>query len=169
MRVHLSRPDITDREIQAVVDVLKTPNLSFGPKLPEFEQAFADYIGTSRAVAVNSGTSALYLCLLAMGVGPGDEVITTPFTFIATSNCVMMVGAKPVFVDIDPVSLNIDPDAIAAKITDKNIARTKTNKIFVFILPSLGMHHTVHTIKKSVNGFRLKAHRALFFSSGVSI
>ena len=122
MRVHLSRPDITDREIQAVVDVLKTPNLSLGPKLPEFEQAFANYIGTSRAVAVNSGTSALYLCLLAMGVGTGDEVITTPFTFIATSNCVMMVGAKPVFVDIDPVNLNIDPDALAAKITDKTKA-----------------------------------------------
>jgi perosamine synthetase len=121
MRVYLSRPDITEQEIQAVVDVLKTPNLSLGPKLAEFEQAFADYIGMRRAVAVNSGTSALFLCLLAMGIGPGDEVITTPFTFIATSNTVMMTGAKPVFVDIDPVSLNIDHEEIASKIT----ARTK--------------------------------------------
>ena len=122
MRVHLSRPDITDREIQAVVDVLRTPNLSLGPKLPEFEQAFADYIGLRRAVAVNSGTSALYLCLQTMGIGPGDEVITTPFTFIATSNVVMMVGAKPVFVDIDPVTLNIDHEKIASKITSKTKA-----------------------------------------------
>ncbi len=122
MRVYLSRPDITDKEIQAVVDVLRTPNLSLGPKLGEFEQVFADYIGMRRAVAVNSGTSALYLCLLAMGIGPGDEVITTPFTFIATSNTVMMVGAKPVFVDIDPVSLNIDYERIASKITSKTKA-----------------------------------------------
>ncbi len=122
MRVHLSRPDITEQEIQAVVDVLKTPNLSLGPKLGQFEQAFADYIGMRRAVAVNSGTSALFLCLQAMGIGPGDEVITTPFTFIATSNTVMMVGAKPVFVDIDPVSLNIDHEKIASKITAKTKA-----------------------------------------------
>ena len=112
MRVYLSRPDITDAEIEAVVEVLKTPNLSLGPKLTEFEQAFAEYIGTKRAVAVNSGTSALYLCLLAMGIGQGDEVITTPFTFIATSNSVMMVGAKPVFVDINPDTLNINPEKI---------------------------------------------------------
>ncbi|MFA5423727.1 MAG: DegT/DnrJ/EryC1/StrS family aminotransferase [Phycisphaerae bacterium] len=122
MKVHLSRPDITELEIQAVVDVLKTPNLSLGPKLGEFEQGFCDYIGVKRAVAVNSGTSALHLCLLAMGVGPGDEVITTPFTFIATSNVALMVGAKPVFADIDPVSMNIDPEQIASKITDKTKA-----------------------------------------------
>jgi perosamine synthetase len=122
MRVYLSRPDITDKEIQAVVDVLKTPNLSLGPKLAEFEQAFADYIGMRRAAAVNSGTSALFLCLQAMGIGPGDEVITTPFTFIATSNTIMMVGARPVFVDIDPVSLNIDHEKIASKITAKTKA-----------------------------------------------
>jgi perosamine synthetase len=122
MRVYLSRPDITEREIQAVVGVLRTPNLSLGPKLAEFEQAFANYIGMRRAVAVNSGTSALHLCLQAMGIGPGDEVITTPFTFIATSNTVMMVGAKPVFVDIDPASMNIDHGKIASKITSKTKA-----------------------------------------------
>jgi perosamine synthetase len=122
MRIFLSRPDITDREIQAVTDVLKSPNLSLGPKLGEFEQAFAKYIGRKRAVAVNSGTSGLYLCMLALGIGPGDEVITTPFTFISTSNVVLMVGAKPVFVDIDPVTLNIDPDKIEQKITKKTKA-----------------------------------------------
>ena len=122
MRIFLSRPDITDREIQAVTDVLKSNNLSLGPKLGEFEQAFAEYIGRKRAVAVNSGTSGLYLCMLALGIGPGDEVITTPFTFISTSNVALMVGAKPVFADIDPVTLNVDPDQIEKKITKKTKA-----------------------------------------------
>ena len=117
MRIHLSRPDITEKEIRAVCAVLRTPNLSLGPKLGEFEDAFAEYIGRKRAVAVNSGTSALFLCMLAMEIGPGDEVITTPFTFIATSNTVMMAGAKPVFVDIEPESMNIDTAKIESKIT----------------------------------------------------
>ena len=122
MQIYLSRPDITEKEIQAVCDALRTPNLSLGPKLPEFEEAFARYIGRKRAVAVNSGTSGLFLCLLALGIGPGDEVITTPFTFIATANTIMMVGADPVFVDIDPVSLNIDPARIESAITEKTKA-----------------------------------------------
>lgn len=122
MRIYLSRPDITEKEIQAVTEVLNSPNLSRGPKLPEFEQAFTNYIGVRRAVAVNSGTSGLYLCLLAMGIGKGDEVITTPFTFIATSNVIIMTGARPVFVDIDPVTLNIDAAKVESKITKKTKA-----------------------------------------------
>ncbi|GAF82116.1 unnamed protein product, partial [marine sediment metagenome] len=122
MRIYLSRPDISERDIEAVCEVLRSPNLSLGPKLAEFERAFAEYIGTKHAVAVNSGTSGLFLCMLALGIGPGDEVITTPFTFIATVNCIMMVGAKPVFVDIDPVTLNINPAKIESKITDKTKA-----------------------------------------------
>ena len=122
MRIYLSRPDITENEIEAVCAVLRGPNLSLGPKLMEFEEAFARYIGRKRAVAVNSGTSGLFLCMLALGIGPGDEVITTPFTFIATATTVMMAGAKPVFVDIDPVSLNIDPTKIESKITDNTKA-----------------------------------------------
>jgi perosamine synthetase len=122
MQIHLSRPDITEKEIEAVCDVLRGPNLSLGPKLGEFERAMAEYIGTKRTVAVNSGTSGLFLCMSAMGIGPGDEVITTPFTFIASTNCIMMVGARPVFVDIDPDNLNIDPVGIEAKITDKTKA-----------------------------------------------
>ena len=122
MQIYLSRPDIGEKEIEAVCQVLRSPNLSLGPKLGEFEEAFAKYIGRKRAVAVNSGTSGLYLCMLAAGIGPGDEVITTPFTFIATVNIIIMVGAKPVFVDIDPVSLNIDPDRIEEKITSKTKA-----------------------------------------------
>ena len=122
MQVHLSRPDITEKEIEAVCEVLRGPNLSLGPKLSQFEHAFADYIGTKRAVAVNSGTSGLFLCMLAMGVGPGDEVITTPFTFIASANIIMMVGARPVFVDIDPKTLNINPAKIESSITEKTKA-----------------------------------------------
>jgi len=122
MKVYLSRPDITEVEIEAVCSVLRTPDLSLGPKLKEFEQAFARYIGRRRAVAVNSGTSGLFLCLSALGIGPGDEVITTPFTFIASTNCILMTGAEPVFVDIDPVSLNIDPGRIESKMTGRTRA-----------------------------------------------
>ncbi|MHC4125654.1 MAG: DegT/DnrJ/EryC1/StrS family aminotransferase [Planctomycetota bacterium] len=122
MRINLSRPDITEKEIEAVTAVLRTPELSLGPKLGEFEQAFCDYTGRKRAVAVNSGTSGLFLCMPAMDIGPGDEVITTPFTFIASATSIMMAGAKPVFVDIDPVSLNIDAERIAEKVTDRTKA-----------------------------------------------
>lgn len=122
MMIYLSRPDITDKEIDAVCSVLRSPNLSLGPKLGEFEQAFAKYIGKKRAVAVNSGTSGLFLSLSAIGIKPGDEVITTPFTFIASATTIMMCGVKPVFVDIDPVSLNIDSGKIEAAITDKTKA-----------------------------------------------
>jgi perosamine synthetase len=122
IKVPLSRPDITEAEIEAVSDVLRTPNLSLGPKLPAFEKAFCDYTGKKYAVAVNSGTSGLFLCLSAMGIRPGDEVITTPFTFIATSNVVLMVGAKPVFVDINPDTLNIDPAQIEKAITPRTRA-----------------------------------------------
>ncbi len=122
MRINLSRPDITEKEINAVSDVLRSPNLSLGPKIPEFEAAFAKYIGRKHAIAVNSGTSGLFLCISALKIAPADEVITTPFTFIASSNCIMMVGARPVFVDINPVSLNIDPSQIESKITEKTKA-----------------------------------------------
>ena len=122
MKVNLSGPDVTQAEIDAVVEVMRTPNLSLGPKLGEFETAFADYIGRKYAVAVNSGTSGLHLCMLAYGIGPGDEVITTPFSFIATTNCVLMVGARPVFVDIDSETYNIDVAGIEAKIGPKTKA-----------------------------------------------
>jgi perosamine synthetase len=122
MRIYLSRPDITEKEIEAVSAVLRTPDLSLGPKVAEFEAAFAEYIGRKRSVAVNSGTSGLFLCILALGIGPGDEVITTPFTFIASATTIMMAGAKPVFVDIDPTTLNIDPAKIESAITDKTKA-----------------------------------------------
>lgn len=122
MRIHLSRPDITEKEIDSVVAVLRSPDLSLGPKVGEFEEAFARCLGRQRAVAVSSGTSGLFLSLLALGVGAGDEVITTPFTFIASATSIMMTGAKPVFVDIDPVSLNLDPVRIEAALTERTKA-----------------------------------------------
>jgi len=122
MDISLSRPDITQAERDAVMAVLETPNLSLGPRLGEFESLFAEYVGTRYAVAVNSGTSALHLCLRAIGVGAGDEVITTPFSFIASSNCILFDGGRPVFVDIDPETYNIDPARIEAAITPKTKA-----------------------------------------------
>jgi perosamine synthetase len=121
-KVHLSRPDISNAEIDAVCAVLRSPNLSLGPKLGEFEEAFCKYIGRRRAVAVNSGTSGLYLAMKALGLGPGDEVITTPFTFIASATTIMMTGARPVFVDIDPTSLNMDAARVAAAVTPRTKA-----------------------------------------------
>ncbi|MCX5644672.1 MAG: DegT/DnrJ/EryC1/StrS family aminotransferase [Phycisphaerae bacterium] len=122
MRIPLSRPDVTEREIERVVEVLRSPDLSLGPTLRRFEEAFAAYTGRQHAVAVNSGTSGLFLSLLSLGIGPGDEVITTPFTFIASATSIMMTGARPVFVDIDPVSLNIDPPRIEAAVTGRTKA-----------------------------------------------
>ena len=120
--IPLSRPDITDVERDAVLAVLRTDNLSLGPKLGEFEKAMADYVGTGHAVAVNSGTSALHLAMLACGIGPGDEVITTPFSFIASANCALFVDAKPVFVDIDEATLNITADSIESVVTERTKA-----------------------------------------------
>jgi perosamine synthetase len=116
-RVPLSSPDISKADIAAVVKVLKSPRLSLGPRLVEFEKAFAKYIGMKHAVAVNSGTSALHLVVRALGVGPGHEMITSPFTFVATSNCALFEGATPVFVDIDEDTWNMDVTQIEAAIT----------------------------------------------------
>ncbi len=122
MEITLSRPDITQVERDAVNEVLMTPTLSLGPKVPEFEAAFRDYVGCKYAVAVNSGTSGLHLALRAMGVGRGDEVITTPFSFIASSNCILFEDARPVFVDVDPETWNIDSTRIEGAITPKTKA-----------------------------------------------
>jgi len=114
--IPLSNPDITTDERELVMEVLRGPSLSLGPKLPEFEQKVADYVGSRFAVAVNSGTSGLHLCVKALGVKPHDEIITTPFSFVASANCMLYEQAIPVFVDIDPTSLNIDVEKIERKI-----------------------------------------------------
>ncbi len=111
--IPLSAPDITNCEIESVTEVLRSSRLSLGPKLVEFENRFARYIDTKFAVAVNSGTSGLHLCVKSLSIGKGDGVITTPFSFIASANCLLFEGAAPSFVDIDPDTLNIDPAGIA--------------------------------------------------------
>src|ERR1700722_14685843 len=112
MRIPLCQPDIGEREIERVMEVLRSGHLSLGPRVAEFEQAFAEYVGTRYAIAVNSGTSALHLCVRALGIGAGDEVLTTSFSFVASVNCLLYEQAAPAFVDIDPVTLNLDPNEI---------------------------------------------------------
>lgn len=120
--IPLSFPDITDLEIQAVVDTLRSGRLSIGPRQARFEEMVAERARRRHGIAVSSGTSALHLVLQSLDIGPGDEVITTPFSFIASANCILFVGATPVFVDIDPRSLNMDPAKLEAAITPKTKA-----------------------------------------------
>lgn len=121
MKIPLSRPDITQSDIDAVVGVLRTPELSLGSKLIEFEKTFADYTGSAQAVALSSGTAGLHLGLQALGIKPGDEVILPSFTFVAVANAVLYLQARPVFAEINPVTLNITPESIETVIT----ARTR--------------------------------------------
>jgi dTDP-4-amino-4,6-dideoxygalactose transaminase len=111
-----------EEEKEAVIAVLESGMLAQGPRVEEFEKAFAAMCGVRHAVATSSGTTALHLALLAHGIGPGDEVITSPFTFISSANSILFVGAKPVFVDIDETFFNIDPALIEAKITPRTKA-----------------------------------------------
>ena len=120
--IPLSSPDITDSERRAVMEVLGSDRLSIGPHTEAFEAAVARRAGRKFGIAVNSGTSGLHLCVKALGIGEGDEVITTPFSFISTTNCLLFERARPVFVDIDPESYNMDPAAIEAAITPKTKA-----------------------------------------------
>ena len=109
--IPLARPDVGPREEELVRDVLRSGRLSLGPMLERFEQSFASWLGAQGAVAVSSGTAALHLAVRAQGWGPGDEVVTSPLSFVASANCLLYEGAVPVFCDIDPRTLNIDPAA----------------------------------------------------------
>jgi len=120
--IPLSSPDITPKEVETINQVLSTPFLSIGPKIQEFEQKIADFVGTKYAIAVNSGTSGLHLLIRSLEIKDGDEVITTPFSFIASANCILFERAKPVFVDIDKDTLCIDASKIEEKITPKTKA-----------------------------------------------
>ena len=118
MHIPMASPDITDAEIAAVTQVLRTPSLSIGPQITAFEQSIASFVGARHAVGVNSGTSGLHLCAIAAGVGDGDLVLTSPFSFIASSNCVLYERGVPVFVDVDPATGNIDPALVAQAAAD---------------------------------------------------
>jgi perosamine synthetase len=120
--IPLARPVIGAAEEQAVLEVLRSGQLSLGPRLGEFERAFAARVGAPLASAVSSGTAALHLALRAVGVGEGDEVVTSPFSFVASANAPLYERARPVFADIDPVTLNLDPDAAAAAVGERTRA-----------------------------------------------
>jgi dTDP-4-amino-4,6-dideoxygalactose transaminase len=120
--IPLARPVLGEREEQLVLEVLRSGQLSLGPRLAEFERVFAQFVGADHASAVSSGTAALHLGLRAVGVGEGDEVITTPFSFVASANVAVYEGARPVFADIDPVTLNLDPEAASAAVSERTAA-----------------------------------------------
>ena len=116
--IPIARPLVGEEEKRAVIEVLESGQLAEGSRVKAFEASFAEYCGVEYAVAVNSGTAALIVALQAHGVGPGDEVITSPFSFIATATSIIACGATPVFVDVDPFDLNLDPNRIEDAITD---------------------------------------------------
>ena len=128
-KITMSSPDLTDAERQAVADVMNTPILSMGHYTTDFEQAFCELTGAKHAIAVNSGTAGLHLCVRAAGIGAGDLVITTPFSFVASSNVLLFENAVPLYVDVDPKTGNIDPAQVrdALENTEKYLPRKGAN------------------------------------------
>ncbi len=116
--VPMSLPDLTDAEREAVLAVLHTPNLSMGPKIDDFERHIAEYVGAREAIGVNSGTAGLHLCIRAADIQPGDMVLTTPFSFVASTNVILFEKGIPVFVDVDPLTGNMDPALAAQAVED---------------------------------------------------
>jgi perosamine synthetase len=120
--IPLARPWLDEREEELVLEVLRSGRLSLGPWIEQFEARLAERVGAPYAAAVSSGTAGLHMLCRVAGVGPGDEAITSPLSFVASANCFMLEGATPVFADVDPVTLNMDPDAVEAAITDRTRA-----------------------------------------------
>jgi len=121
MKIYMSSPDISDADRQAVQSVLETTQLSMGPKVKGFEDAFRGITGAKHAIAVNSGTAGLHMCVRAAGVDAGDIVITTPFSFISSTNVILFEKAVPVFVDVDPLTGNIDPELLTQAVEDLSL------------------------------------------------
>lgn len=144
----LARPYIVDKEKKYVLSVLNSRVLSLGPKYREFEKKFAKKIGTRYACAVSSGTAGLHLALIAAGIKEGDEVITTPFSFIASANSILYVGAKPVFADINSLTYNLDPAKIEEKITEKTKA--------ILVVHIFGQAAEMDPILKLAKKYKLK-------------
>lgn len=157
MRIPLSHPDITQREIDAVTDVLLSGTLSIGPRVEEFERKVAALTGRRHGIAVSSGTAGLHCCMVAAGIRPGDEVLTTPFSFVASANCILFVDAKPVFADIDPLTLNVDLDKLEAAITPRSRAivavETFGHPGGMIELERLAARHRLILIEDACEGF----------------
>ena len=135
-KIRMSSPDLTDAEREAVAAVLRTPNLSMGPQIQEFEQAVCDFTGSKHAIGVNAGTAGLHLCVRASGIEAGDLVITTPFSFVASTNVILYERAVPIFVDVDPRSGNIDPEQVRVAVQGMTKGGTSAQKW----LPRTGVH-----------------------------
>ncbi len=145
--IPLSAPDITEAEIAAVTAVLRTPRLSMGPELAGFESELAAYHGVDRAIAVSSGTAGLHLALLALGIGDGDEVILPSFTFAAVLNAVLQVRATPVLVELDPVTLNLDPNGVERAISPRTRA--------ILAVHTFGVPAQMDALKQIAEGHQL--------------
>jgi len=137
MDIRMSSPDLTDADRQAVLAVVNTPNLSMGPKIEAFEKAFCKLTGARHAIGVSSGTAGLHLCVRAADVKPGDIVITTPFSFVSSTNVILFEKAIPVFVDVDPVTGNIDPDLLAKVVEDLSFGDAQARKWLPRRLPPI--------------------------------
>jgi perosamine synthetase len=120
-QIPLAKPDLSGREEELALEALRSGRLSLGPMQERFERALADWLGVDDAVAVSSGTAALHLGVRALGWGRGDEVLTSPFSFVASANCLLYEGARPVFCDVDPLTLDIDPGAASAAVGERTV------------------------------------------------
>ena len=159
MEVPLSSPDITSREIELVNQVLGTRHLSIGPMVEQFERIVATYVGRRHAVAVSSGTAALHLCMRAIDLQPGDRVITTPFSFVASANCILFERGIPVFADVSPDTLNMDVECTHRRIEEASRAGTPARALLVVQifgqtcdmdpLLDLAEHHDLEVIEDS--------------------
>ncbi len=144
----IARPHIGKKEERYVLEVLRSGILSIGPKIEAFEKSFAKFVGVKYAVGVSSGTAGLHMAMIAAGIGPGDEVITSPFSFVASANVILYVSAKPVFVDIDPITYNMDPKKIKGAITKKTKA--------ILVVHIFGQSVDMSTIMRIAKKHKLK-------------
>jgi perosamine synthetase len=168
--IPLSAPDITEAEIDAVTAVLRTPHLSLGPELVAFESALASYHSVRHAIAVSSGTAGLHMALLTLGIEKGDEVIVPSFAFIAVANAVLHVRAIPVFADIDPVTLNLTPEAVERVLTPRSraiiVVHTFGIPADMLALRDLAMRHNLAIIEDACEAIGAELHNRRVGSFG---
>jgi perosamine synthetase len=170
LTIPLSAPDITEAEIDAVTAVLRTPHLSLGPELANFESALANYHSAPHAIAVSSGTAGLHMALLTLGIKEGDEVIVPSFAFIAVANAVLQVRATPVFADIDPVTLNLTPDTVERVLTPRTravlVVHTFGIPADMLALRDLAMRHNLVIIEDACEAIGADLHQRRVGSFG---